>query len=266
MDCHSGLKAASSCANHGGGAGATLKPAFSLLESAGKGNPHCFSSWDGFWTPPPDWAAPGGCHPGGEGLWYLVPSPSYPHLWRVVNLVGLLCALLWLTTWLTHAGKQKSMLPLCVEVRGGSSMILWNNGVRLPRSVKRSRLTEDGEMQGGDDQVLISRVSNTLPRPLQPPPGNIHMEIKVLLNGLWNSYSEMLQMAQGSLSCVVLNCCWWGKKCYWGKTACVEVNPFTFTQNTTLASSHYCFLGTQGIFQQWLHTRGWAFHGTVSLA
>lgn len=73
-----------------------------------------------------DWAAPGGCHPGGEGLWYLVPSPSYPHLWRVVNLVGLLCALLWLTTSLTHAGKQKSMLPLCVEVRGGSSMILWN--------------------------------------------------------------------------------------------------------------------------------------------
>lgn len=56
--------------------------------------------------------------------------------------------------------------------------------MRLPRSVKQSRLTEDDEMQGGDDQVLISRVSSTLPRPLQPPPGNIHMEIKVLLNGL----------------------------------------------------------------------------------
>lgn len=40
-----------------------------------------------------NWTASGGCCPGGAGLWYLVSAPSYPHLWRVVNLVGLLCAL-----------------------------------------------------------------------------------------------------------------------------------------------------------------------------
>lgn len=29
----------------------------------------------------------------------------------------------------------------------------------------------------------------------------------------------------------------------------MEVNPFTFTQNTILALSHYCCLGAPGIFQ-----------------
>lgn len=53
---------------------------------------------------------------------------------------------------------------------------------------------------------------HTLPRPLQSSPGNVHMEVKVLLNGFWNSCSEMLQMAQGSPSCVVLNCYRWEKK------------------------------------------------------
>lgn len=40
-----------------------------------------------------DRAASGGCHPGGAGLWVPAPAPSYLHLCRVVNLVGLLYAL-----------------------------------------------------------------------------------------------------------------------------------------------------------------------------
>lgn len=47
---------------------------------------------------------------------------------------------------------------------------------------------------------------HTLPQPLQSPPGNIHTEVKVLFNDLWNSYSEMLQMAQSSSSFLFLNC------------------------------------------------------------
>ena len=152
----------SSCANLGGRAETTLKLAFCLAGSAGKRNPHWFSSWDAFWMPP-SWQS------SIRWVWSwwgrtVVPSASPilpPSLKSDEPGRAAVCSELWLMTWVTCAGKQKSMLPLCAEVQGGSTTTLWNTAVRLPRSVKQSHLTEGNEMQGGADQILLARVSNT---------------------------------------------------------------------------------------------------------
>lgn len=67
---------------------------------------------------------------------------------------------------------------------------------------------------------------------------------KLLLSGLWNSHSVMLQMAQESSSCMVPNCYWWKKMSLTENCLC-ESEPFYIDSKTTLALSLDYFLGTQ---------------------